>query len=128
MLGPGDEGSEQSVWIMSGVTEIYICQPGQPLKEGELVMSSDVQTREQAQRDAKSRCHLDRSIARIVYYAIRPDGDFRAIYSYENPNTRSPKAARPLVADVSFGPAPKFRRRQPPPTLFGRLRALFETN
>lgn len=113
---------------MPGVTEIYICQPGQALKEGELVMSNDVSTREEAQADAKSRCYLDRSIARIVYYAIRADGDFRTIYSYENPNVRNPKVARPLVADVSFGPARKFRRSQPAPTLFGRLRALFETD
>lgn len=111
---------------MSGVTEIYICEPGQKLKEGELVISHDVETREQAQIDAKTRCHFDRSIARIVYYAIRPDGEFKTIYSYENPNARAQKSPRPLVADIGFAPPLKFRRRQPPPTLFGRLRALFE--
>ncbi len=111
---------------MSTVTEIYICQPGQALKEGELVISHDVTDRKQAQGDAVARCRFDKGIARIIYYAIREDGDFRTIYSYENPNAKAPMARRPLVADVDFGPARKFRRA-PAPTLFGRLRALFET-
>lgn len=110
---------------MSVVTEIYICQPGQALKEGELVISHDVTKREHAQADAVARCRLDRSIARIIYYAIREDGDFRTIYSYENPDAKASRTRLPLVADVTFAPARKFRRA-PAPTLFGRLRALFE--
>jgi len=112
---------------MAGVTEIYICQPGQSLKDGQLVISHDVTTREQAFADAVTRCHLDAGIARIIYYAIRPDGDFRTIFSYENPGAKSGLKRRPLTADVSFAPATKFRRR-PKPTLMGRMRALFEAD
>jgi len=112
---------------MMGTTEIYICQPGQTLKQGQLVISHDVATREDAQADATTRCRLDKSIARIIYYAIRPDGDFRTLYSYENPNATAPRTQRPLVAGTRFSPPGKSRRR-PKPTFFGRLRALFETD
>lgn len=112
---------------MSDVTEIYICQPGQALKDGQLVISHDVTTREQAFADAVTRCHLDKGIARIIYYAIRPDGDFRTIFSYENPGAKAGLKRRPLTADVSFAPSARFRR-QPRPTMLGRLRALFESD
>lgn len=112
---------------MSGTTEIYICQPGQALKEGQLVISHDVTTREDAQTDAATRCRLDKSIARITYYAIRPDGDFRTLFSYENPNARAPRAQRPLIPDSRLSPPRGFQRR-PKPTFLGRLRALFETD
>jgi len=112
---------------MSNVTEIYICQPGQALKEGQLVISHDVTTRDEAQADAAWRCRLDRGIARVVYYAIRPDGDFRTLYTYENPRAPAPRAAAPLVADLRLGPARK-PRNAPKPTVLGRLRALFETD
>lgn len=109
---------------MPGVTEIYICQPGQALKEGELVISHDITTRQQAEIDAAYRCRLDKSIARIIYYAVRPDGDFRTLYSYENPKARSPKSRPSLVAGTRAGPTRK--RRPPPPTgVIKRLRTLF---
>jgi len=113
---------------MSGITEIYICQQGQALKQGELVVSHDVTTREQAQADAAARCRIDRKIARIVYYAIQDDGGFRSLYSHDNTAARAPKSPRPLVADVKYGPAAKFRGRRPRPTFFGRFRALFEAD
>ena len=112
---------------MSAITEIYICQPGQALKEGKLVVSYDVTNRDHARTDAVARCRLDKNIARIIYYAIRDDGDFRTLYSHDNPNAPAPRAQRSLVADVTFAPAPKFRRA-PARNWFARLRGFFETH
>ncbi len=55
---------------MSSVTEIYVCKLRQELKKGKLFTSGDIHTREDAERDAKERCGLDDTIAKIAYYAI----------------------------------------------------------
>ena len=38
---------------MSGITEIYICKDGQSLTDGKLEVSSMVETRNEAEADAK---------------------------------------------------------------------------
>ncbi len=75
---------------MSGTTEIYICQPGQAIKEGRMEMGS-VDSRAQAEHDAESRLKLDPTIAKIAYYAVSEGGAFRCFYTKENPNVVKPK-------------------------------------
>jgi hypothetical protein len=70
-------------------TEIYICKPGQALKEGR-VEYSDIDNRAEAEADAKRRCDGDPTIAKIAYYAVTPDGDFRCIYTHQGSATEAP--------------------------------------
>ena len=108
---------------MSGATEIYICKPGQALKEGRVEYGS-METRDEAASDAERRCRLDPTIARIAYYAVTESGDFRNIFTYDNPNAGKPKPVR------TFGGGPertgKRKTPQRAPTLLERVRAMFE--
>ena len=114
---------------MSDVTEIYICQPGQALKQGKLEYSSHITTRDDAAGDAARRCAADPGIARIAYYAVDASGRFRNFFSYENPKAGSAKPARRPAAG---GPAKAGARKaaRTAPSLFARLlariRAMFE--
>jgi len=110
---------------MSDLTEIYICKPGQELKQGKLE-HSNISTKEEAEKDAKRRCKYDAGIGRIAYYAIDDAGSFRNFFTYENPKAvvRKPRpaggggATRPAGAPV--------RRPARAPSLFQRIRAAFE--
>ncbi len=92
-------------------TEIYSCKEGQALKQGKLDYASDIETKEQAQVDAKRRCQRDPTLKKIAYYKVASDGEFRVFYSYTNPNCR-PAGVRPATAAATKGavkkkPAPK---------------------
>jgi hypothetical protein len=76
---------------MSGGTEIYICKPGQEIKQGKLEYGS-IATREEATADAERRSRADSSIGLIAYYSVGEDGSFRSLYTYEN--KRSAEARR----------------------------------
>ena len=108
---------------MSEVTEIYVCKPGQALKEGKLEYSSTITRREEAEADALRRCRSDATIARIAYYAIDESGKFRNFYTYENPNAAKPAPRRAASAPAAAG---RSRRRREKPTLIRRIRAFFE--
>ena len=71
---------------MSSVTEIYVCKLGQELKKGKLFTSKDIHTRQEAEVDARERCGFNDSIAKVAYYAIQDDGNFKSILIYENPD------------------------------------------
>lgn len=75
-------------------TEIYICKPGQALKEGK-VEYSDIDNRAEAEADAKYRCNADPTIAKIAYYAVTPDGDFRCIYTHQGETAAAPAKSKP---------------------------------
>jgi hypothetical protein len=104
---------------MSGATEIYICQPGQALKEGRVEYGT-MDTKDEAASDAERRCRQDPSIARIAYYAVTEDGNFRNLFVYENPNAGKPKPRRALGGD---GSARRGRRRvaKRKPTIIERV-------
>jgi len=109
---------------MADLTEIYICKPGQELKQGKLE-HSNISTKEEAEKDARSRCKYDSSIGRIAYYAVDESGKFRNFYTHDNTKATTPKprpasgaAARPAVAPA--------RRPARTPSLFQRIRAAFE--
>ncbi len=81
---------------MSGATEIYICQPGQAIKEGRVEYGT-MESRNEAASDAARRCKSDPTIAKIAYYAVKEDGGFRSIYSYDNPNASKAAPVRKKV-------------------------------
>jgi hypothetical protein len=79
---------------MNGVTEIYICKPGQAIKEGKLEHSSTVRTRADALIDSVRRCKADPTIGQITYYAVADGGGFKTLFSYRNAKVRSPRAGQ----------------------------------
>lgn len=108
---------------MSGTTEIYICQPGQAIKEGKVEYGA-IESRREAAADADQRCKADPSIAKIAYYAVKDDGAFRSIYSYENPNVRKPAPAR---RKAGVGTKAAVRRAAPVKrSLMDKVRGMFE--
>ena len=93
---------------MSGITEIYICKDGQSLEEGKLEVSSLVETRAEAEADARRRCQFDPAVAKIAYYAVTDDGAYRNFYTYRNPNPVV-KRGQPLPGGAP--PGARARRR-----------------
>ena len=70
---------------MSAV-EIYICREGQSLKEGKVEYSSSIYDRDDAASDAETRCRGNTWIQKVAYYKVNEEGDFRVIYTHQNPN------------------------------------------
>jgi len=121
---------------MSGNTEIYICKPGQAIKDGRIEVSN-IQTRDEARIDAERRFKHDKSIDKIAYYEVRDDGTFKSIFSLESPTLT---ANRPAKAAVTRKPAARKRtrtngsgakqaparpRRKNGSGIFGKFRSLF---
>lgn len=106
---------------MSGATEIYICRPGQAIKEGRVEYGS-METRGEAESDAEGRLRIDPSIGKIAYYAVSDSGDFRCIYTRTNPNARAPEPKRQSAEALSRPPAPAPSR----PSLLRRLLSVLE--
>jgi hypothetical protein len=108
---------------MSGATEIYICQPGQAIKQGRVEYGT-METRDEAAVDARRRSQSDPSIAKIAYYAVKEDGAFRSLYTFDNPN-----AAKPAPARKRAGVTTKAASRRLPPgkrSLIDKIRMVFE--
>lgn len=78
---------------MPDVVEIYMCKAGEKLEDGKLAVSHDIYDKEAAKTDAIKRCQISPSLARIAYYAINDNGDFKPYYSYANPKVEEPKQA-----------------------------------
>lgn len=93
---------------MSGATEIYICKPGQEIKQGKLEYSA-IANREEATADAERRARADPSIGLIAYYAVGEDGSFRSLYTYENKQSARARRQRSIK---SRDPLPSGGRRQ----------------
>ena len=96
---------------MPDVVEIYICKPGQELKEGQLVVSNDIDTRDDARADAEGRCAGKPGVARVAYYAISDNGDFKSFFSYTNPNADA--------APTSGAPTPRKKSKKKKPVKMG---------
>ncbi|MCF8482138.1 MAG: hypothetical protein K9H25_17070 [Rhodospirillum sp.] len=73
-------------------TEIYLCKPGQAMKEGQLV-HADIADREDAKSDAERRLATNPGLAKIAYYHVKEDGTFRMIHSQTNSNVKVPAKA-----------------------------------
>ncbi len=91
---------------MPDVVEIYLCKAGQKLEEGRLVMSNDISDKDAARSDAEARCKISPSLARIAYYAIGSNGDFKPYFSYSNPNVEN------VMAKSTTPSTPKKRKRK----------------
>lgn len=76
---------------MSDVTEIYICKEGQRLEDGDLFVSHDIDSREQAEQDAFRICRKSSSIHRVAYYKFNEAGDHKLFYGYTNPKVGQKK-------------------------------------
>ena len=101
--------------------EIYLCKEGQPLQDGRLVHSDDILDRTDAEADALERCRSDPTLAKVAYYKLKDDGDFRIMYSYTNPNPVTPKKKRPGGAQAR---SKKPAKKKPPPKKKGFWRNL----
>ncbi|MBY0431989.1 MAG: hypothetical protein K2Q10_12380 [Rhodospirillales bacterium] len=103
-------------------TEVYSCKPGQALKDGKLDYAHHIETKEQAEGDAKRRCLTDPSLAKIAYYKVNESGDFRIFYTYTNPNLRAaPK--KKMGAEPPRKPR-KAAKSEKPHGLWQRLKAM----
>ena len=80
---------------MAGTTEIYLCRAGQPIKQGRVEYSDEIESREDAQADAIQRCKWDKKVAKIAYYAVNDEGDFKIILTYNNPNYEKAEEEKP---------------------------------
>lgn len=106
-------------------TEIYICKEGQSLKQGKIEYG-EIDSKDEAQSDAVARCKRDRSIAKIAYYSVNENGDFRIFFTYNNPNPASEKnTPKP---DGEAGPKKKKKakaKRKKKKSLLSRLLSPF---
>ena len=102
-------------------TEIYICRAGQSLNEAKVEYSSTIDDRDSALSDAESRCRISPAIAKVVYYRVSEEGDFRVFCSYTNPN---PPPLPGANGDDGAKQKKKKRRKKPPPkkTLWQRIK------
>ena len=73
--------------------EIYMALPGQKLEDGQMTMSNDIDTRDDAKYDAEQRCAKNPAFEKVVYYVTSDDGDFKTFFSYKNPNVKAAAAA-----------------------------------
>ncbi len=105
---------------MSGATEIYICRPGQAIKDGRVEYGA-IETRDEAQSDAEERLRIDPSIGKIAYYAVSANGDFRCILTRTNPNARAPEPKR-----AATPPRPPPKPKPPRRSLLRRILSLLE--
>ena len=101
---------------MAELTEIYICAKGQALKEGKVVYSDEIHTKKQAIPDAKMRCDRDSKIAKIAYYTVTDDGQFRCIYTHTAGG--GAEAPKPPKEVKRKRPAQK---KKPKPTLWQKI-------
>lgn len=87
--------------------EIYVCREGQSLKEGKVEFSSSIYDRDDAQSDAERRCRGNTWMQKVAYYKVNEEGDFRIIYTHQNPNF-VPKA----VADDAAKKKPAKKKKK----------------
>ncbi|NKB19564.1 MAG: hypothetical protein GKS01_03370 [Alphaproteobacteria bacterium] len=107
---------------MAGTTEIYICYPGQAVKEGKCEYS-DISSRMEADGDAARRFADDPKIAKIAYYKVDEDGAFKILCTKENANVQKSGRGR-LDSGARTHPDRKKRAKQKQ-GLFGRLKSAF---
>lgn len=106
---------------MASATEIYICYPGQAIRDGK-VEYSGIESRVEAEADAARRVRDDPTIAKIAYYAVKEDGGFKSLYSFDNPNAGKVPERRSALDDLN-APSEGVPRKK---SLFQRIRAIFE--
>lgn len=101
---------------MSDTTEIYLCKAGQTLEQGRVEYSETITTKAAAEADAAARCSRDNTLAKVAYYMVADDGEFRAIYTHANPNAIG-------LGDAKSGKRAQVKKKKkaPKPTFWQRL-------
>ncbi len=74
--------------------EIYMCKEGQQLKDGKLEISHDINSKRDAEVDARERCKYDKKLFKVTYYRVDDEGNHRVMYSYTNPYHQAPAPAK----------------------------------
>ncbi len=105
---------------MPEIVEIYMCKVGEKLEDGKLAVSRDIYDKEAAKTDAIKRCKIAPSLARIAYYAINDNGDFKPYYSYNNPKVEEPKTKQ---AANDAGPKKRRKKKAKKKTFWQKLAA-----
>ena len=100
--------------------EIYLVKPGQAIKDGRLVYSSDIHSRADAQADATSRLKTDPGLEKIVYYTVSESGSFKTLYAHTNPNPPKPPPRR--HTGNGGGDIPKLKQKPEPKGFWARLK------
>ena len=110
---------------MPDSVEIYMALPGQKLEDGQMAMSSDIDTRDDAKYDAEQRVAKNPALEKVVYYVTSDSGDFRTFFSYTNPNPTAPK---PVNASGGGGGAKKKKAKKKPAkkTFWQKFCSIFE--
>lgn len=94
--------------------EIYLCKEGQALRDGKLEISHDINTKQDAQADARERCGYDKTIFKIAYYKVTEDGDFKVFYTFTNPYYTATTRAQSAQKQPQARERVPVRRRPPP--------------
>jgi hypothetical protein len=105
--------------------EIYMALPGQKLEDGQMTVSGDIDTREDAKYDAEQRCAQNPAFEKVVYYVTSDTGDFKTFFSYKNPNVR----VAPVNGGSSGGGAKKKKKAKKivaKKTMWQKFRSVFE--
>jgi len=98
---------------MPDVVEIYMCKAGEKLEDGNLAVSRDIYDKAAAKTDAIKRCKISPALARIAYYAINDNGDFKPYYAYNNPKVEEPKPSQAANEGLRKNAAKRSPRRKP---------------
>ena len=107
---------------MSGITEVYVCKFGERLEDGALQTTTEIASRDDAERDAEAMCQRDPTIDRIAYYSVKDDGNHRHLLTYTNPT--NPRRAQREPNPPTPRPALRTRKRAAP-TFWQRILAMF---
>ncbi|CCQ72072.1 hypothetical protein [Magnetospira sp. QH-2] len=103
--------------------EIYICKPGQPLKEGRMEMNHDVTCKEEAISDAERRIKMSPSIGKIAYYLLSDSGSFRCIYTHNNEAAAKAAPPKRRSGGGPSGPVRVKKKKKKPKGLLAKLKA-----
>lgn len=104
--------------------EIYLCKAGQALKEGRMMTADGIDSKADAEADAVAQIKRDPSLAKIAYYKISANGDFKLFFTYTNPKAGKAGAPKPKGA---AGERPRGApvRKPAPMGLWAKVKMLF---
>ena len=90
-----------------------------------MVMSNDIDCKEAAEEDAKKRCKIIPSIAKVVYYDVS-GGRFKVLYSYTTPNVKEPSKQRRYGGGGGSAPVQKAQKEKAE-DIYGKTKKEFRT-
>ena len=109
---------------MPDSVEIYMALPGQKLEDGQMTVSGDIDTREDAKYDAEQRCAQNPNFEKVVYYVTSDSGDFKTFFSYTNPNVQAKPGPSPGGGGAKK--SKKAKKKVVKKTMWQKFRSVFE--